>query len=114
MAPSLPGYGFSSAPKHKGFALVSIAKTFNQLMLELGYTKYVAQGDKWLEHVCYMCRGLLRIQALFELVFTRNVLCVCWYSAIFMSLSVRQICQDVCLQLGIHVLCEIVVHLTAT
>ena len=46
-------------------------------MVELGYTKCVAQGDKWLEHVCYMCRGLLRIQALFELVFTRDVLCVC-------------------------------------
>jgi len=41
----LPGYAFSSAPKQKGFAIKEIAKTFNQLMLELGYTKYVAQGD---------------------------------------------------------------------
>ncbi|DBA80888.1 TPA: hypothetical protein ACH3X1_008094 [Trebouxia sp. C0004] len=35
------------APNHKGFALVFIAKTFNQLMLELGYTKCVAQGGDW-------------------------------------------------------------------
>ncbi len=117
MAPSLPGYGFSSAPKHKGFALVSIAKTFNQLMLELGYTKYVAQGDKQLEHVCCMCLGLMRIQALFGLaglVFTSNVLCVSCHSAIFISLSVRQTCQDPRLQLGIHVLCANIVHQTAT
>ena len=46
VAPSLPGYAFSSAPKHKGFGLQEIAKTFNQLMLELGYTQYVAQGEK--------------------------------------------------------------------
>lgn len=45
VAPSLPGFAFSSAPKHKGFGLKEIAKTFNQLMLELGYTSYVAQGE---------------------------------------------------------------------
>ena len=45
VAPSLPGFAFSSAPKQKGFGLKQIAKTFNQLMLELGYTKYVAQGQ---------------------------------------------------------------------
>lgn len=44
VAPSLPGFGFSSAPKQKGFGLKQIAKTFNQLMLELGYDKYVSQG----------------------------------------------------------------------
>ncbi|KAL0046501.1 hypothetical protein WJX82_002342 [Trebouxia sp. C0006] len=47
VAPSLPGFAFSSAPKHKGFGLKEMAKTFNQLMLELGYTKYVAQGGDW-------------------------------------------------------------------
>ncbi len=116
MAPSLPGYGFSSAPKHKGFALMSIAKTFNQLMLELGYTKYVAQGDKRFEHVCYVCLRLMHIQALFGLaglVFTSNVLCVSCHAAIFMSLSVRQTCQAPRLQVGIHVLCAIIVHQTA-
>ena len=45
IAPSIPGFAFSSAPKQKGFGLKQIAKTFNQLMLELGYTKYVAQGN---------------------------------------------------------------------
>ena len=44
VAPSLPGFAFSSAAKQKGFGLKQIAKTLNQLMLELGYTKYVAQG----------------------------------------------------------------------
>lgn len=46
VAPSLPGFAFSSAPKQKGFGLKQIAKTFNQLMLELGYTTYVAQGQQ--------------------------------------------------------------------
>ena len=44
VAPSLPGYGFSSAPKRPGFGVNEIAKTFNQLMLSLGYKTYVAQG----------------------------------------------------------------------
>ena len=44
VAPSLPGFAFSSAPKQKGFGVKQIAKTFNQLMLELGYDKYVSQG----------------------------------------------------------------------
>lgn len=44
VAPSLPGFAFSSAPTQKGFGLRQIAKCFNQLMLELGYNKYVAQG----------------------------------------------------------------------
>ncbi len=85
---------------------MSIAKTFNQLMLELGYTKYVAQGDKCIEHVCCICRGLMHIQAflaLAVLVFTSNVL----------SLA-RQTCQDPCLQLGTPVLCANLVHRTAT
>lgn len=47
VAPSLPGFAFSSAPTQKGFGLRQIAKCFNQLMLELGYNKYVAQGGDW-------------------------------------------------------------------
>ncbi|KAL3146131.1 hypothetical protein ABBQ38_015475 [Trebouxia sp. C0009 RCD-2024] len=47
IAPSIPGFAFSSAPKQKGFGLKEIAKTFNQLMLELGYTTYIAQGGDW-------------------------------------------------------------------
>lgn len=45
VAPSIPGFAFSSAPTQPGFGLKQIAKTFNQLMLELGYSKYVAQGQ---------------------------------------------------------------------
>ena len=44
VVPSLPGYGFSSAPQSPGFGVIKTAETFNQLMLSLGYTKYVAQG----------------------------------------------------------------------
>ncbi len=38
------GYGFSSAPTKPGFGVGEIAKTFHELMLKLGYNKYVAQG----------------------------------------------------------------------
>ena len=38
------GYGFSSSPTQRGFGVSEIAKTFNELMLKLGYDKYVAQG----------------------------------------------------------------------
>eukprot|EP00884_Botryococcus_braunii_P013286 jgi/Botrbrau1/21959/Bobra.0249s0082.1 len=44
VAPSLPGFGFSSAPTKKGFGTVKMAETVNGLMLKLGYPKYVAQG----------------------------------------------------------------------
>ncbi len=46
VAPSLPGYGFSSAPKKPGFGINQIAKTFDELMVKLGYTSYVAQGEQ--------------------------------------------------------------------
>ncbi|TPX32849.1 microsomal epoxide hydrolase [Synchytrium microbalum] len=41
------GYGFSSAPKTKGFNTRKIGDTFNQLMVYLGYTRYFAQGGDW-------------------------------------------------------------------
>ncbi len=44
VAPSLPGYGFSSAPTKPGFGVNQIAATFDELMVKLGYTSYVAQG----------------------------------------------------------------------
>ena len=44
MVPSLPGYGFSSAPGRPGFGAAEIASTLNSLMLALGYDHYVAQG----------------------------------------------------------------------
>ena len=45
VAPSLPGYGFSSAPVDPGFGLEQMAATLNELMIQLGYSKYVAQGE---------------------------------------------------------------------
>ena len=45
VAPSLPGFGFSSAPQDAGFGVPQYAATCNQLMLALGYPKYVAQGE---------------------------------------------------------------------
>lgn len=43
----LPGYGFSEAPKKKGFALSQYAEVGNKLMLALGYDEYVTQGGDW-------------------------------------------------------------------
>jgi hypothetical protein len=45
VVPSLPGFGFSSAPTKAGFGVAEAARTFNELMLSLGYTQYMAQGD---------------------------------------------------------------------
>ncbi|KAK9720252.1 hypothetical protein K7432_004270 [Basidiobolus ranarum] len=45
--PSLPGYGYSSAPTKPGFGIDEMAKTFHELMCNLGYTKYAAHGGDW-------------------------------------------------------------------
>ncbi len=42
--PSLPGYGFSSAPATLGWESGRIAGAWAVLMARLGYTRYVAQG----------------------------------------------------------------------
>ncbi len=42
--PSLPGYGFSSAPTDLGWENGPIASAWGKLMTRLGYTRYVAQG----------------------------------------------------------------------
>ncbi|GAB5585163.1 hypothetical protein Unana1_00063 [Umbelopsis nana] len=44
---SLPGFGFSDAPIRKGFGIGETAKTINQVMLNLGYDQYIAQGGDW-------------------------------------------------------------------
>ncbi|KAF8155227.1 putative hydrolases or acyltransferase [Mycena galopus ATCC 62051] len=44
VVPSLPGYGFSSGPQSMEFKLPDVAKIFNDVMLGLGFDKYVAQG----------------------------------------------------------------------
>ncbi|KAG2386129.1 hypothetical protein C9374_002575 [Naegleria lovaniensis] len=47
VAPSIPGYGFSSAPKTEGYDVKKVASLFVKLMRELGYGKYVVQGGDW-------------------------------------------------------------------
>ncbi|KAF8872229.1 Alpha/Beta hydrolase protein [Infundibulicybe gibba] len=47
VVPSLPGYGFSTAPTKKGFSLSQYAETCHKLMLALGYNEYVTQGGDW-------------------------------------------------------------------
>ena len=42
--PSLPGYGFSSAPRVLGWESGRIARAWAELMKRLGYARYVAQG----------------------------------------------------------------------
>ena len=47
VCPSLPGYGYSDAPRKPGFDVKSVAETFVKLMEKLGYTRYGAQGGDW-------------------------------------------------------------------
>ncbi|TEB22761.1 alpha/beta-hydrolase [Coprinellus micaceus] len=47
VALSLPGYGFSSAPIKRGFAVHHYAEVSHKLMLALGYNEYVVQGGDW-------------------------------------------------------------------
>ncbi|KDQ64768.1 hypothetical protein JAAARDRAFT_28408 [Jaapia argillacea MUCL 33604] len=47
VAVGLPGFGFSEAPKKKGFRIAQYAEVGNKLMLGLGYTEYVTQGGDW-------------------------------------------------------------------
>ncbi|KAK7056867.1 hypothetical protein VNI00_002584 [Paramarasmius palmivorus] len=47
VALSLPGYGFSEAPRYPGFKLAQYAEVANKLMLSLGYNEYVTQGGDW-------------------------------------------------------------------
>jgi pimeloyl-ACP methyl ester carboxylesterase len=47
VAPSLPGFGFSDKPAHRGWNVDRIAGAWAQLMRRLGYRSYVAQGGDW-------------------------------------------------------------------
>ncbi|MEV0647616.1 epoxide hydrolase family protein [Phytomonospora sp. NPDC050363] len=42
--PSLPGFGFSEAPKEAGFDAERVARMWAELMERLGYDRYIAQG----------------------------------------------------------------------
>ncbi|MDA7699459.1 epoxide hydrolase 1 [bacterium] len=47
VCPAIPGYGFSDKPKQLGMNSKEVAKLENELMLSLGYSKYIAQGGDW-------------------------------------------------------------------
>jgi pimeloyl-ACP methyl ester carboxylesterase len=47
VVPSLPGYGFSGPTTERGWDAWRIAKAFVQLMADLGYERYGAQGGDW-------------------------------------------------------------------
>ncbi|KAL8834903.1 MAG: hypothetical protein Q9170_003545 [Blastenia crenularia] len=47
VAPSLPGYGFSQCPDEPGFTNEHDAMALHQIMLQLGYTRYMVQGGDW-------------------------------------------------------------------
>ncbi|KAF5362836.1 hypothetical protein D9758_007109 [Tetrapyrgos nigripes] len=52
VALSLPGFGFSEAPRKKGFSLRQFAEVCNKLMLSLGYDRYVTQSGDWGFYIC--------------------------------------------------------------
>lgn len=47
VAPSLPGYGFSSYPDKAGFKIEQHAEVLHKVMTRLGYEHYVIQGGDW-------------------------------------------------------------------
>ncbi|NXL88749.1 HYEP hydrolase, partial [Alectura lathami] len=47
ICPSIPGYGFSGAPRQKGFDTLATARIFHKLMKRLGFKKYYVQGGDW-------------------------------------------------------------------
>ena len=45
--PSMPGYGFSGKPTSTGWGPERMGRAWTELMMRLGYTRYVAQGGDW-------------------------------------------------------------------
>jgi microsomal epoxide hydrolase len=47
VVPSLPGYGFSSAPTQPGFGAPQVADVWVDLMRSLGYERFASHGGDW-------------------------------------------------------------------
>ena len=47
VVPSIPGFGFSDAPVASGFNPIAACHIFQELMLRLGYSKFVIHGSDW-------------------------------------------------------------------
>jgi pimeloyl-ACP methyl ester carboxylesterase len=45
--PTMPGYGFSGKPTSIGWSPARMATAFHELMVRLGYPRYVSQGGDW-------------------------------------------------------------------
>jgi pimeloyl-ACP methyl ester carboxylesterase len=45
--PSIPGFGYSEAPTTPGYDVRRVARTWAELMRQLGYEQYIAQGGDW-------------------------------------------------------------------
>jgi pimeloyl-ACP methyl ester carboxylesterase len=47
IAPSIPGYGFSSRPAHRGTHVFAVADLWAKLMTGLNYSRFGVQGGDW-------------------------------------------------------------------
>lgn len=47
IAPSLPGYGWSDGARITGLGAAEVAVIFRNLMLKLGYKRFLIQGGDW-------------------------------------------------------------------
>ncbi len=47
VCPSIPGYGWSEAPRKPGFSIKEVGRVNGELMAALGYTRYGVQGGDW-------------------------------------------------------------------
>jgi len=47
IAPSLPGFGFSTAATIPGLSYIQMSVVLKNLMLRLGYNKFYVQGGDW-------------------------------------------------------------------
>lgn len=47
IVPSLPGFGFSEAPKKPGMGPAFIGAIFNELMIRLNHKQYYIQAGDW-------------------------------------------------------------------
>lgn len=47
VVPSIPGYGFSDRPRQSGMNALRVSELWVQLMEQLGYRRFAAQGGDW-------------------------------------------------------------------
>ena len=45
--PSIPGFGFSEAPKQPGFDMFQAARVFVKLVQRIGYNDFMVHGEDW-------------------------------------------------------------------